>query len=185
MAENRLEPEYVINNAGFGLVGPVTALDRDDQLAMIDVNVRALTELSLAFIEPLARSRGGILNVASVAGFLPGPQSAVYYATKAFVFSFSEALRKEAEGTGVHVSCLCPGPTESKFRERAGTGTRRLASASTPMTSMSVAELGYRGFRDNQRVVVTGTRNAVLAWLVPLLPRRTVLGLVHNLQSPA
>jgi hypothetical protein len=109
---------------------------------------------------------------------------AIYYASKAFVLSFSEALWKEAEGKGVHVSCLCPGPTASKFRERAGTGATRLSRSGTPMTSMSVAQLGYRAFRDNRRVMITGTRNAVLARLVPFLPRRTVLGMVHNLQSP-
>jgi len=110
---------------------------------------------------------------------------AVYYSTKAFVLSFSEALWKEAEGTGVHVSCLCPGPTVSKFRERAGTGRTRLSRVGTPMSSMSVAKQGYRGFLRNQRVVVTGTRNKLLAALSPLLPRRTVLSMVHNLQSPA
>ena len=109
----------------------------------------------------------------------------MYYASKAFVLSFSEALWKEAEGTGVCVSCLCPGPTASKFRERAGIGKTPLARVGTPMTSMSVARLGYDGFVANQRVVITGARNAVLARLVPFLPRRTILGMVHNLQSPA
>src|SRR5262245_35315314 len=178
--------DVLVNNAGYGIAGGFAGSDETNQLGMIDLNVRALVELTHAFWpEMLKRGRGGVLNVASTAAFQPGPLMAVYYATKAFVLSFSEALWKEAEGTGVHVSCLCPGPTQSKFRERAGTGTTRLARTGTPMTSMSVAELGYRGFRNNQRVVVTGARNAALAWLVPLLPRRTVLGLVHNLQSPA
>jgi short-subunit dehydrogenase len=101
------------------------------------------------------------------------------------VLSFSEALWKEAEGTGVNVSCLCPGPTVSKFRERAGTGKTRLARTGEPMPSAQVAQLGYDGWRANKRVVVTGARNAILATLVPFLPRRAVLGLVHNLQSPA
>jgi short-subunit dehydrogenase len=182
----KLAVDVLVNNAGYGVAGGFNGSRESEQLGMIDLNVRALVELTHIYWPGiLSRRRGGVLNVASTAAFQPGPLMAVYYATKAFVLSFSEALWKEAEGTGVHVSCLCPGPTESKFRERAGTGKTRLARAGTPMTSMRVAELGYRGFRHNQRVVVTGARNAVLAWLVPLLPRRTVLGLVHNLQSPA
>jgi short-subunit dehydrogenase len=110
---------------------------------------------------------------------------AIYYASKAFVLSFSAALWKEAEGTGVHVSCLCPGPTVSNFRERAGTGRTRLSRSGAPMSSASVAQMGYRAWETNRRVVVTGARNAILARLVPFLPRRTLLGIVHNLQSPA
>jgi hypothetical protein len=109
---------------------------------------------------------------------------ATYYASKAFVLSFSEALWKEAGDTGVHVSCLCPGPTASKFRERAGTGATRLSRVGTPMTSMSVAQMGYRAFRENRRVMITGARNKVMARLGAFLPRRILLGVVHNLQSP-
>jgi short-subunit dehydrogenase len=133
----------------------------------------------------LARKRGGVLNVASTAAFQPGPLMAIYYASKAFVLSFSEALWKEAEGTGVHVSCLCPGPTVSHFRERAGTGKTNLARASVPMSSAEVAEAGYRAWQENQRVIVTGMRNAVIARLVKFLPRRTLLAMVYRLQSPA
>src|SRR5262245_38495155 len=181
-----LEVDALVNNAGYGIAGAFDGSDRASQLGMIDLNDRALAELThIYWPRMLANRRGGVLNVASTAAFQPGPLMAVYYASKAFVLSFSEALWKEAEGTGVRVSCLCPGPTASHFRERAGTGRTRLARTGAPMSSMSVAQLGYRAFRDNQRVMVTGARNALLAWLVPLLPRRTVLGLVHNLQSPA
>ena len=100
LAAPRLEPQYVVNNAGFGLVGHSADRDRDELLEMIDLNMRALTDLSLAFVDSLARHRGGILNVASVAGFLPGPGSAVYYASKAFVLSFSEALHQELRPHG-------------------------------------------------------------------------------------
>jgi uncharacterized protein len=157
-----------------------------NQLGMIDVNNRALVELThIYWPRMLANDRGGVLNVASTASFQPGPLMAIYYASKAFVLSFSEALWKEAEGTHVRVSCLCPGPTASNFRERAGTGKTRLSrNGGTPMPSAVVAEMGYRAWQANQRVVITGTRNRVLARLVPFLPRRTVLGLVHSLQSP-
>src|SRR6476661_4810558 len=117
LASQGAEPQFVVNNAGFGLVGLATARDRDEQLQMIDLNVRALTELSIAFVDSLARNRGGILNVGSVAGFLPGPGSAVYYATKAFVLSFTEALHSELALRGIKVTVLCPAPA-SKARWR-------------------------------------------------------------------
>ncbi|MGH7247333.1 MAG: SDR family NAD(P)-dependent oxidoreductase, partial [Pseudomonadota bacterium] len=115
-----LEPENVVNNAGFGLVGHAAALDRDEQLAMIDLNIRVLTELSLMFVDSLARHRGGVLNVASIAAFLPGPGMAVYYASKAYVLSFSEALHRELARRGVRVTALCPGPVATGFQARAG-----------------------------------------------------------------
>lgn len=177
--------DVLVNNAGYGVAGGFAGSDRAGQLGMIDLNVRALVELTHIYWQPmLASKRGGVLNVASTAAFQPGPLMAVYYASKAFVLSFSEALWKEAEGSGVHVSCLCPGPTASKFRERAGTGRTRLARMGT-MSSAVVAEMGYQAWQNNRRVIVTGTRNALVANLVPLMPRRAVLSLVHRLQSPA
>jgi len=114
------EPNYVVNNAGFGLTGLFGTRDRDETLQMIDLNVRTLTELSLAFVDSLARHKGGLLNVGSVAGFLPGPGMAVYYATKAYVLSFSEALHSEFKARGIRVTVLCPGPVPTEFAERAG-----------------------------------------------------------------
>lgn len=181
-----LNVDVLVNNAGYGTAGAFDGSDRATQLNMIDLNDRALVELThIYWPRMIANKRGGVLNVASTAAFQPGPLMAIYYASKAFVLSFSEALWKEAEKTGVHVSCLCPGPTVSKFRERAGTGKTRLSRVGTPMPSMKVAKLGYRGFRANQRVVVTGARNKMLASLAPYIPRSTLLGMVHNLQSPA
>ncbi len=185
IAARGLTVDVLVNNAGYGIAGAFDGSDRAAQLGMIDLNDRALAELThIYWPRMLANRRGGVLNVASTASFQPGPLMAIYYASKAFVLSFSEALWKEAEGTGVRVSCLCPGPTASKFRERAGTGKTRLSRTGTPMPSAVVAEMGYRAWKANQRVVITGTRNRVAARLVPFLPRRTVLGLVHNLQSP-
>lgn len=186
IAQHGLSVDVVVNNAGYGIAGAFDGSNLADQLGMIDLNDRALVELThLYWPRMLANRRGGVLNVASTASFQPGPLMAVYYASKAFVLSFTEALWKEAEGTGVLVSCCCPGPTVSKFRERAGTGRTRISQTGTPMPSAEVAKLGYDGWRANQRVVVTGTRNAVLATLVPLLPRSVVLSLVHRLQGPA
>ncbi len=181
-----LSVDVLVNNAGYGTAGAFDGSNEADQLGMIDLNVRALVELThIYWPSMLAKKRGGVLNVASTAAFQPGPLMAIYYASKAFVLSFSEALWKEAEGTGVHVSCLCPGPTTSNFRERAGTGKTKLSRVGTPMSSLSVAKQGYRGFQHNRRVVITGARNAMLARLAPFMPRATLLGLVHNLQSPA
>ncbi|HUB85236.1 MAG TPA: SDR family NAD(P)-dependent oxidoreductase, partial [Rhizomicrobium sp.] len=186
IAAKNLTVDVVVNNAGYGIAGAMDGSNASEQLGMVDLNVRALLELTQIYWPGMLKAkRGGILNVASTAAFQPGPLMAVYYASKAFVLSLSEALWKEAEGTGVHVSCLCPGPTTSKFRERAGTGKTNLSKAGTPMSSMSVAKLGYRGFQKNTRVVITGTRNKVLAGLTPFLPRSTLLGIVKGLQSPA
>src|SRR5262249_14071829 len=139
-----VEPETVVNNAGFGLVGAAAKLDLSEQLAMIDVNVRVLTDLSLAFVDMLQRHRGGILNVASVAGFLPGPGMAIYYASKAYVLSFSEALHRELKPRGVRVTVLCPGPVRTEFQARAGVRKERYPSLVT-QTPEQVAQAGYRG----------------------------------------
>ena len=175
LAANGLEPQYVINNAGFGVVGRAAELEIGEQLDMIDLNVRALTDLSLAFVESLSRHRGGILNVASVAGFVPGPGSAVYYAGKAFVLSFSEALHVELAGRGIRVTCLCPGPVATEFQARAG-----IAETAPPwplaVSAARVAQAGYRGLMQGRRVVVPGFANKLLAALVPrLMPRRILL----------
>src|ERR1700712_5125191 len=123
-----LAVDALVNNAGYGIAGAFNGSDRKTQLGMIDLNDRALVELThIYWPRMLANTRGGILNVASTASFQPGPLMAIYYASKAFVLRFSEALWEEARGTGVHVSCLCPGPTVSEFRARAGTDKTRLA----------------------------------------------------------
>jgi short-subunit dehydrogenase len=185
IAGRGMSVDVVVNNAGYGVAGAFERSEGPAQLGMIDLNDRALVELThIYWPRMLANRRGGVLNVASTAAFQPGPLMAIYYASKAFVLSFSEALWEEGRGTGVNVSCLCPGPTVSKFRERAGTGKVRLSKAGTPMPSMSVARMGYEAWQANRRVIVTGTRNRVMASLVPFMPRTTVLRLVRNLQSP-
>lgn len=177
-----LSVDVLVNNAGYGLSGAFEELSAESQLGMIDLNIRALVELTHIFYpEMLKKKRGGILNVASTAAFQPGPYMTVYYATKAFVLSFSEALWEEARGTGVKVSALCPGPTESKFHDRAGTTKVRASKIAGMMTSAAVARIGYDAFQAGRRVVISGGMNAFMARLVPFLPRRTVLGLVRSL----
>jgi hypothetical protein len=178
--------DVLVNNAGYGHAGAFDASDAATQLGMIDLNDRALVELTHGYWkEMLARRRGGVLNVASTAAFVPGPLMAVYYASKAFVLSFSEALWEEARGTGVKVSCLCPGPTKSGFRARAGTGATRLGASSTVMDSMPVAQMGYDAFQQNRRVRITGARNVLTARLAPFLPRERLLKIVRSMMEPA
>jgi short-subunit dehydrogenase len=176
-----LEPEYVVNNAGFGLIGQAATLDRGEQLAMIDVNMRALTDLSLAFVPGLARRRGGILNVASVAGLVPSPRMAVYYASKAYVIAFSEALHHELKAKGVRVTALCPGPVATEFQVRAGLAAGDVQSM-LDLPAERVAEAGYRGLMQGRRLVIPGAGNRLVALSTRILPRRLVLGLMDARQ---
>jgi hypothetical protein len=169
-----LAPQFVVNNAGFGLIGAAAKLDRAEQLAMIDLNVRALTDLSLAFVDSLERFGGGILNVASVAGFVPGPGMAVYYATKAYVVSFSEALHRELAGRGVRVTALCPGPVPTEFQARSGAKNKRFPKLMT-LSADEVAEIGYRGLMQDRRLVVAGLGNKLTAGLLQIIPRSLAL----------
>src|SRR6476646_1393061 len=182
LSQRGVEPQYVVNNAGFGLIGRATERERAEQLEMIDLNVRVLTELSLAFVDSLARNRGGLLNVGSMAGFLPGPGMAVYYATKAYVLSFTEALHSEFKPHGIRVAVLCPGPVPTEFAERAG-----LRSGMAPnilsQSADHVAEAGYRGLMDGHRTVVPGVLNKVVTLLIRISPRRLVLKAVDARQN--
>lgn len=179
-----LQVDVLVNNAGYGMSGGFTELSAESQIGMIDLNVRALVELTHVLLPRMLKNRrGGILNVASTAAFQPGPFMTVYYATKAFVLSFSEALWEETRGTGVKICALCPGPTESKFHDRAGTTKVRASKIAGMMTSKAVAEIGYRAFQSGRRVVISGGMNAVMARLVPFFPRRMTLGLVRSLNT--
>jgi uncharacterized protein len=183
LAAQGAEPQFVVNNAGFGLVGLASSRDRGEQLEMIDLNVRALTELSLAFVDSLARHRGGLLNVGSMAGFLPGPGQAVYYATKAYVLSFTEALHSELKPLGVRVAVLCPGPVPTEFAERAGISGGRLGPSILTQSADDVAAAGYRGLMDGHRTVVPGFINKMITVLIRIIPRRLVLRVVDARQS--
>lgn len=181
LVDRGLEPQFVINNAGFGLVGAVESRDRSEQLSMIDLNIRTLTDFSLRWVESMTAHRGGLLNVASVAGFLPGPGSAVYYASKAFVVSFTEALHQEWKGRGLRITALCPGPVPTGFQARAGIVNR----ASPPLLEVSaarVAEEGYRGLMAGRRLVVPGAFNKLIVGLSRIMPRELLLAGVERHQ---
>jgi len=173
----------LVNNAGVGVFGPFAETDLQQNLDMIAVNLTSLTELAGLFLpEMIKQRRGRILNVASTAGFQPGPLMSVYYASKAFVVSFSEALANEVRGTGVTVSCLCPGPTETNFQanarmERSKLFERAMHDAAT------VARVGYVGMLQGKPLIVPGFRNKLLLEVVRIAPRRLVPRVVRAMQE--
>lgn len=177
-----LDVENVVNNAGFGLFGNAIEMDRAEQLSMVDINVRILTDLSLRFAENLVRNRGGMLNVASIASFLPGPRMAVYYATKAYVLSFTEAMRGELGPKGVRVTALCPGPVPTEFQGRAGFEAG-LDSAILNVSAAAVARAGYRGLMSNKRLVLPGVGVRMIPFLLRFAPRSMVLASVARVQQ--
>jgi uncharacterized protein len=182
LSDAGVEVEFVVNNAGFGLFGRAAELDRNEQLAMIAVNIRALTDLSLRFADQLIRNRGGLLTFASIAGFLPGPGMAVYYASKAYVLSFTEALRGELGPKGVRVTALCPGPVPSEFQRRAGF-TPGFDSAVLNVSAADVAEAAYRGLMADKRVVLPGLGIKIVPFMLRMVPRGFVLSAVTRLQT--
>jgi uncharacterized protein len=181
LAANRVEVEFVVNNAGFGLFGHAIELDRAEQLAIIAVNILALTDLSLRFSDSLIRHRGGILNLASLASFLPGPGMAVYYASKGYVLSFSEALRRELAPRGVRVTALCPGSVATEFQARAGIKPG-FEHQMLDMTASDVAQAGYLGLMANKRVVFPGLATKIIPFMLRLFPRGFVLAAIGHLQ---
>lgn len=175
LAARGLDVAILVNNAGFGLLGPAAELDLARQLAMIDLNVRALTDLTLRFTDSIIRHKGGILNVASIAGFLPGPGMAVYHASKAFAVSFSEALHQELKDEGVRVTALCPGPVPTPFMAQAGI-PRGYFPAVLARPAERVAREAYTGFMAGRRIVVPGGPNRIVTFLPRLLPRGLIAG---------
>jgi len=173
--------EYVVNNAGYGVFGRAIEMDRAAQLGIIAVNIRTLTDLSLRFSDGLIRNRGGILNVGSIAGFLPGPGMAVYYASKAFVLSFTEALRAELAPHGVRVTVLCPGPVPTEFQERAGFKPG-FDSAVLNVSAADVAKQAYRGLMTNRRIVLPGFGIKMVPPMLRLFPRAFILAAVGGFQ---
>jgi uncharacterized protein len=176
-----VEVEYLVNNAGFGVFGRAIQRDRADQLDMIMVNIRTLTDLSLRFSDQLIRHRGGLLNMGSIAAFLPGPGMAVYYASKAYVLSFSEAMRAELAPHGVRVTVVCPGPVPSEFQARAGF-MPGFDSVILNVSPADVARQGYDGLMANKRAVLPGLGIKIVPFLLRFAPRSFVLWAVCRFQ---
>jgi len=175
--------DYLVNNAGFGTHGPFAEAEVGSQLAMLQVNIVALTHLTRLILPGmLERGSGRIMNMASVAAFLPGPLMAVYYATKAYVLSFSEALASEIAGSGVTVTAVCPGPTKTEFQLRAGIAESPLFQRGV-MTSPQVARIGYDAMMHGRRSVVTGFSNKVSAMGTRFLPRAASAAIAKKLNE--
>jgi uncharacterized protein len=171
LAHQHIEVDVLVNNAGFGAHGPVAGIGVARQLDMIEVNVAALTRLTALLLPGmLERGHGAILNVASTAAFAPGPNQAVYRATKAYVLSSTEALAEEVRGSGVRVSCLAPGATQTEFASQAGMGSTRLFRRGV-MDAGRVARAGHDGLRRGRTLVIPGLLNQALAFSVRLSPR--------------
>ena len=180
-----LTVDVLVNNAGFGLHGRFAELDAARQAEMVQLNITVLVALTRLLLPGMvARGRGGVLNVASTAAFVPGPYMAVYYASKAFVLSFSDALAVETAGTGVTVTCLCPGPTESEFAGVAGVADSKLFKMNAPMAADVVAKAGVEGFLAGTATVIPGFMNKVGAWSGGLVPRSAAARLAASLQPP-
>lgn len=183
LAKESVHVDYLVNNAGFGTRGPFQESDLKSQLSMMQVNMVSLVHLTRLFLDDMVkRGEGRILNVASTAAFQPGPLMAVYYATKSFVLSFSEALADDLKGTGVKVTALCPGPTSTGFGKSAGMEAARLFRRGA-MDPETVAQAGYEGLMKGRKVVVPGFRNRALATASRLAPRRFVIRTVRKLNA--
>ncbi len=178
--------DILVNNAGYGVFGEFAKIPLEQELGQIQLNVAALTHLTKLFLGPmLERHSGRILNVASTAGFQPGPRMAVYYATKAYVISFSEALAYELKDSGVTVTCLCPGPTNTGFQGRAGTDKTLLFKTMRPMDAKTVARDGYRGLMAGKTLVISGFRNWLVTEALRISPRKLVTAVSRKLMDRA
>jgi short-subunit dehydrogenase len=178
------EVAVLINNAGAGLRGYFHELDTVAQMSMLQLNVNALTHLTRLFLPAMVgRRRGWIMNVASTAAFQPGPLMAVYYATKAYVLSLSEALYNELRDKGVTVTAVCPGPTATEFGDRAGMEGTKLFNSPNIMDSATVARLGFEGMLAGKPVVITGTRNRLMALASRFAPRQVAASVARGMQE--
>jgi short-subunit dehydrogenase len=174
--------DILVNNAGYGKFGEFAQVPLEESLGQIHLNITALTALTRLFLAPmLERHSGKIMNVASTAGFQPGPGMAVYYATKAYVISFSEALADELKGTGVTVTCFCPGATDTGFQGHAGMEDTVLFRKLRPMSAKAVARDGYRALMRGKTLAISGLRNRLLAESVRFAPRKVVTAISRKI----
>lgn len=178
--------DYLINNAGFGNFGMFYETDWNKEAMMIDLNVKSLTHMTKMFVkEMVKRQKGKIVNLASTAAFQPGPTMAVYYATKAYVLSFSEAISNELKGTGVSVTVLCPGPTATGFQKASALEESKLVKGKKLPSAKEVAEYGYNAMMKGRVVAVPGFANKFFACAVRVMPRSMVRNVVRKMQEKA
>jgi short-subunit dehydrogenase len=185
LKERQLLPDVLINNAGYGIYGRTAELPYEQQIGVVDLNIRALTDLTLRLLPAIvARKSGGIINVASTAAFMPGPYMSLYYASKAYVLSFSEALAAELKGTGVTITALCPGPVATGFQDRAQMQDLRFLRFLSSMSAHEVALAGWEGFKQHRHIVVPGALNRASAYIGRYVPHWFLLPVMRFLQSP-
>jgi uncharacterized protein len=183
--KRHMSPDVLVNNAGYGLYGRTAELPYEEQIGVVDLNVRALTDLTLrALPAMIARKSGGIINVASIAAFMPGPFMSLYHASKAYVLSLSEALAAELDRSGVTVTALCPGPVATGFQERAGMKSLRFMRQFARQSAQEVAFAGWEGFKQHRRIVIPGTFNKFSAYAGRYAPRWFLLPAIKALQAP-
>jgi hypothetical protein len=182
----KISIDILINNAGFGSLGEFAQMPEHEVLGQIELNITALTQLTRLFLPPMVvRRNGRIMNVASTAGFQPGPLMAVYYATKAYVISFSEAIANELRDSGVTVTCFCPGATHTGFAKRAGNDKSRLFKQLGAMSADQVALDGYRALMEGRTLAISGTRNWLVAQSTRFTPRKLVTAISRWISEPA
>ena len=184
LKQANIEVDILVNNAGFGAYGKFSDIEPQRELEMINVNITSLTLLTKIFLKDMIeRKHGKILNVASTASFVPGPMMTVYYATKAYVLSFSEALAEELSGTGITVTTLCPGPTQSGFQKAANIEDSRLFKNKKIPTSKEVAEYGYDALMKGRRVAIHGTANKMMIQAIKFAPRKIITKIVKDMNE--
>ncbi len=182
-AEN-IQIDYLINNAGFGDFGFFVESDWNKTEQMLDLNIKSLTKMCHLFLPDMVKRKSGkVVNVASTAAFQPGPLMAAYFATKSYVLFLSEAMYNELQGTGVTITCLCPGATESGFQAAAAMGESSLVKGKKLPTSKEVAEFGYKAMMKNKMTVIHGVLNYIMANFNRILPRKLVVNVVRKIQE--
>jgi hypothetical protein len=183
LQESGVVLDVLVNNAGFGAAGAFLKTIWNEEAEMIQVNIAALTHLTKLFLPQIRAREGKVMNVASTAAFQPGPFMSVYYASKAYVLSFTEALAEEMIGTGVTVTCLCPGPVQTNFQKRAYLQGTKLAASPLTVDVREVARIGYEGMKQGKRIVIPGWKNRVVAEGVRFAPRNLLTRVVRRLQE--
>ncbi len=184
LQQENIQVDVLVNNAGFGTYGFFNETNLTDELEMLQVNLVCATHLTKLFLKSMVKQgQGKILNVSSTAAFQPGPLMAVYFATKAYMLSFSEALANELQNTGVTVTVLCPGTTQSAFHERTGMADSQMLKSKRMMDAATVANIGYRALMEGKTIVIPGLINRLMAESVRFVPRNIVTKIVRKMQE--